>query len=164
MLLHIANFEDAPRRTATAGSAIPMGAVTVASSVAGVRILNPVANAQAALLVPGNYGVALKVSKLMLQVTSVTGSIPADFGSRLTAIVAGDSIVEVGRGAILEYDVSQLHASLAPTRAGTLPVAGTALAIVGGLFCTVATASAIVTPVIGRVFDVVGGKVRVELV
>lgn len=164
MLLHIANFADASRRTVTAGSAIALGSIIVASDVNGVRTVNAVADGEAAKLVAGNYGVALKLSKLQLQVTSVIGSIPEDFGSRLTSIKSGDAIVEVAPGAIMEYDVSLLHASLDPARGGALPAAGAALGIKSGLFCTAATAGAITSPVVGRVHEVIGGKVRVELV
>ena len=163
MLLHIANFADSNRQTVTAGADIPLGSVVVASDVAGVRTVNAVGDAQSALLVKGNYGIAFEVSKLQLQVSSVVGTIPADFGTRLVAIKSGDLIAEVKPGAIMEYDVSLLHSSLDPNRSGALPVAGAALGIKGGLFCTVGTASAITSPVVGRVNEVVGGKVRIEL-
>ena len=164
MLLHIANYAAAHRLTATAGSDIPLGAVIVASDVGGERRVNGVTNAQGALLVPGNYGVALKVSKLQLQVTSVTGATPEDFGTRLTSIKSGNAIVEVKPGAIMEYDTSLVHSSLDPKRGGALPLAGAALAVHNGLFCTPATAGAITSPVVGRVNEVIGGKIRVEIV
>lgn len=164
MLLHIANFRDASRRTTTAGAEIPLGAVIVAADVNGVRTSTAVGDAQSALLVKGNYGVAMKLSKLQYQVSSTVNNIPEDFGSRLTSIKSGDAIVEVAPGAIMEYDVALLHSSLDPARGGALPAAGAALGIKSGLFCTAATSGAITSPVVGRVHEVIGGKVRVELV
>jgi hypothetical protein len=164
MLLHIANFYDAPRRTAIAGEAIPLGAVIKLDNAAGERTALVVDDADAAILLPGTYGVAMKVSNQALQVSSSDG-VPADFGTRLTAIATGDAIMEIGRGAIIEYDPSLLHASLDAARSGVAPVAGDALGVKDGLFCKADVVSAIISPVIGRVFEVLGnGKVRVELV
>lgn len=164
MKLHVANFFDAPRLTGVAGDAIAEGAVILlfGTNAAGERVFKEVGNAQAAALVDGNYGVALKVSKEPNAVA--TSAAPASFGDRTLSIVSGDLITQVKPGAILEYDASLLHASLDPARAGTLPVAGAALGVVGGKFCTVATGSAITSPVIGRCLDIIGSKVRIELV
>lgn len=164
MLLHIANYADASRRTAIAGEAIALGAVIkLNANAAGERQALTVADGDAALLVSGNYGVALKVSNQMLQV-SASDDVPTEFGTRLVEIKSGDAIVEVAKGAVLEYDPSLLHSSLDPARAGALPSVGQALGIKGGLFCTAGTGGAITSPVIGRVFGLVGNKVRIELV
>ncbi len=163
-LFHIANLFESDRLTAIAGADAPLGAVVVASDVGGERTVHPVANNQASLLVPGNYGIVFKVSKLQYAVSSSIGNIPDDFGIRTTSIKSGDVVGEARHGAIAEYDPSLLHASLDPARGGTLPVAGAALAVHGALWCTTGTADAITSPVIGRVHSVVNGKVRVELV
>ena len=164
MLLHIANFYDSSRRTAIAGEAIPLGSVIKLSAAAnGDRLAQVVADADSALLVAGNYGVAYKISTEQLQVTK-TSNVPQDWGSRLNTIVSGDAIVEVARGAILEYDPSLLHNSLNPAQGGALPAVGAALAIKGGKFCAVGTSGAIASPVIARVHGLVGSKVRIELV
>lgn len=164
MLLHIANYFDASRRTAIAGEAIPLGSVIKLSAAPnGDRRALVVADADSALLVPGNYGVALKISTLQLQVTE-SNNVPAEFGTRLVAINSGDAIIEVARGAILEYDPSLLHNSLNPAQGGALPAVGAALAVKNGKFCAVGTSGAIASPVIARVHGLVGSKVRIELV
>lgn len=165
MKLHIANFYDAPRHTAIAGAAVDLGAVIkIDQGPAGERRALQVTDADSALLVKGNYGVAVKVSADQLQVSEVVSGVPSDWGSRIVAIASGDAIVQVGPGAIIEYDPSLLHSSLNPSAGGALPTVGTALGLKGGKFCTTGTASAITSPVVGRVFDVLGGKVRIELV
>lgn len=159
MLLTIANFYEADRRTAVAGEAIAMGAVIkISDDGKGARKANTVQDADAALLVAGKYGVALKVSNDPLQVSSST--VPSEMGSRIVAINSGDFIVEVRKGAILEYDVSLLDASITAANV----VVGEALAVKSGKFCKSNVAGAITSPVIGRVFNVHNGKVRVELV
>lgn len=165
MKLHIANFYDAPRHTAFAGEAIALGAVIkIDQGAAGERRALQLTDADSAQLVAGKYGVAVKVSADDLQVSESLYGVPSEWGSRIVAISSGDAIVQVGKGAIIEYDPSLLHASLDPANGGALPTVGTALAVKGGKFCTAATASAITSPVVGRVFDVLGGKVRIELV
>lgn len=175
MKISIANYYDADRRTAVAGEDIPLGAVIkISAGAVGVsgsplRKANIVANADAALLVAGNYGVAFKVSGDPLAVTAstVTADSGKDLGSRIVSIKSGDLMVEVRKGAILEYDPGLLHSSLDPARAGTLPTVGQALGVLGGLFATAAattSGSGITSPVIARVYNTQGGKVRVELV
>jgi hypothetical protein len=164
MKLHIANFFDAPRHTAFAGEDIDLGAViAISQGPSGERQAFQLADGEGAKLVAGNYGVALKISPDQLQVVD-SFDVPAAWGTREVTIVSGDAIVQVGRGAILEYDPSLLHSSLDPDRSGNLPAVGAALAVKDGLFCTAATGSAVTSPVVGRVFDVLGGKVRIELV
>ncbi len=162
MKLHIANLYDAERPTAVAGEAIALGAVVKIVNDGGARKALQVTDADAAALVPGNYGVAYKVPTDPLSVTSSTA--PADWGTRTLSINSGDYIVQVERGAILEYDVSLLHNSLNPNAGGALPAAGAALGVKGGKFCTTATAGAITSPVVGRVFDLIGSKVRILVV
>ena len=162
MLLHISNYMDADRLTAKAGEALTMGQVVKVTGVSNVRTLTYVRDAESALLVAGKYGVAFKVSSEELQVA--TSTVPVDFaGTRLNTIASGDWIAWVGPGAILEYDVSILHSSLDPARAGTLPVIGDALGVKDGLFCRANVGSAIISPVIGRVYDILAGKVRIQL-
>lgn len=161
MKLHIANFFEADRRTAVAGEDLALGAIVkIAGNAKNQRVATTV-TAQADIQKPGAYGIAFKVSSDPLQVTSST--VPSEMGTREVTIKSGDFIVECRKGTIMEYDPSLLHASLDPARAGTLPAVGDALAIIGGLPCTVGTATAITTPVVLRVFDVVNGKVRIEL-
>lgn len=170
MLIHIANYFDADRRSALAGEDLPLGAVCAVSAgtgtAAGNRVLTKVT--AAGDLKPGKFGVAFKVSSDPLQVTSstVNADSHADLGSRVVAIKSGDQIVEVREGAIVEYHPSLLDDSLNPAAAspGTLPAIGDALGIKAGKWCAAGASGAITSPVVGRVYDVVGGKVRVELV
>lgn len=165
MRLQIANFFDAPRRTAVAGESIPVGAVIkISAATDGSRKAMTLTDSDSAQLVYGKYGVAVKVSALQYQVTQTLFGVPADWGNRIVTISSGDYIVEVGRGAILDYEVALLHDSLNPANGGTLPAAGDALAVKGGLFCAASTNGAITSPVVARVFDVLGGRVRIELV
>lgn len=165
MKLHIANFYDAPRHTAFAGEDIDLGAVIkISASAAGERMAMQVTDSDSAELVAGKYGVAVKVSVDQLQVSETLYGVPAEWGSRVVEIKSGDAIVQVGKGAIIEYDPSLLHDSLNPAEGGTLPAIGAALGVKGGKFSTAATSGAIASPVVGRVFDVLGGKVRIELV
>lgn len=160
--LHIANFFDAPRWTVRAGQNLVEGQVIRIVNQGGERTAVLVADGDAAELTPGNYGVAYKVNVDPLGVT--TSSAPAAFGDRTLQLDSGDYIVQVDRNGILEYDVSLLHDSLNPNQGGTLPVAGDDLGVKDGLFCSTGTGSAITSPVIGRVFDILGSKVRVILV
>lgn len=165
MKLHIANFYDATRHTAVAGEDIALGAVIkIGPGTGNEREALQVTDSDAAALVSGKFGVAFKVSGDSLQVSESLYGVPSDWGSRVVAIYSGDAIVQVGAGAIIEYDPSLLHDSLNPAEGGTLPVVGEALAVKGGLFAKSNVAGAITTPVVGRVFDVLGGKVRIELV
>lgn len=160
MLLHVANYFEADRRTAVAGEAIPLGSVIkINDDNKGFRRATIVQDAQASSLVAGNYGVALKVSSDPLQVSSSTVT-DAAMGSRLVSILSGDLIVECRRGSIMEYDVSLLDASIT---AANVQV-GEALAVKSGKFCKAAVAGAITSPVIGRVYNIHNGKVRVEIV
>jgi len=161
-MLHIANFLDATRWTVTAGANIALGAVIRIANSGGQRIAFQVVDANSALLVPGNYGVAYKVHVDPLAVTSSTA--PAAFGDRRNEIVSGDLIVQVDRGGIVEYDVSLLHTSLNPNLGGTLPIAGADMAVKNGLFAAVGTSGAIASPVVGRVFDIIGNRVRIQVV
>jgi hypothetical protein len=164
MKLHIANYEDADRRSVLAGEDMPLGAVIKISGTNADedRVAMKLADADSALLLPGKYAVSFKVSSDPLQVSSSTA--PAFLGDHTVSISSGDQMVEVRRGAILEYDPSLLDDSLNPDNAGTLPNVGDALGIKGSLFCDAGVGGAITSPVIARVYDVVGGKVRIELV
>jgi hypothetical protein len=161
-MLHIANFLDAKRWTVKAGEDIALGAVIRIANEGGQRVAFQVTDADAALLVAGNYGVAYKVNADPLAVTSSTA--PASFGDRVNPPVSGDLIVQVDRDGILEYDVSLLHDSLNPNEGGALPEAGETLAIKDGLFCDAGVGSAITSPVVGRVFDIIGSRVRIQIV
>ena len=165
MKLHIANFYDAPRHTAFAGEDIDVGAVIkISAGPAGERLAHQVTDADAAQLVAGKYGVAAKINTNPLAVSETLYGVPEEWGSRVATIKSGDAIVQVAPGAILEFDPSLLHDSLNPAEGGTLPVVGAALAVKAGKFAAAGTGGAIASPVVARVFDVLGGKVRIELV
>lgn len=163
MPINIANYFDADRRSAKAGETITMGMVVKVSDWGnGERKLLALTDSDSALLVNGKYGVAYKVSADPQQVASSTA--PSSLGSRLVTISSGDAVVEVRRGAIIEYSADLLHSSLDPARGGTTPTVGQDLAIKSSQFCTTATGSAITSPIVARVFRVFGTKVLVELI
>jgi hypothetical protein len=165
MKLHIANFFDAPRHTVFAGEAIEMGAVIkISEGAAGERLAMQITDSDAAHLVKGKYGVAAKIPTNPLTVEEQLYGVPQEWGSRVVQIYSGDAIVQVAPGAIIEYDPSLLHDSLNPAEGGSLPAVGAALAVKGGKFAAAGTGGAIASPVVARVFDVLGGKVRIELV
>lgn len=158
MKLHIANFEDADRRTATALEAMVEGNVVYASGVpGGKRCLNKVT--VTGNLKVGAWGVVAKFSDQALAVSDSTASV-TDFGSRLITIVSGDLVVEVRRGAILEYSTDLLHPSI--TALNVSP--GEELGILNAQWCKAATGSAIVSPVAGKIYGVRNGQIQIELV
>lgn len=162
MPINIANYFESDRRSATAGEAMVQGMVVIASNVAGLRKVMKCGNGDTALLVAGNYGLVMKITMDPAQVASstITNS-PRVTGSGDIANL--DAVMECRRGTIMEYSADMLDASLDPARAGETPVAGQALGVVGSQFCKANAASAITSPVIGRVFQVYGTKVQVEL-
>lgn len=162
MLLHVANYFEADRRSAVAGNDLPMGTVcAVTTNAAGDRVLNAV-TVVGDIQKTGAYGIALKVSADPLQV-DVT-SVPVELlGNRVVTIKSGDRIVECRRGSIMEYSPTICDASLDPARAGALPNAGDSLGIKAGLPSTLGAAGAIISTVVLRCYNVVNGKIRIEL-
>lgn len=168
MPIHIANYLDADRRSATAGEAITMGMVCKVSDAGdGTRKLLKLGDSDSASVVSGKWGVAYKVSTDAAQVdtTDLTAAQLAKFGDRRVTIASGDAIVEVRKGAIISYSLDLLHDSLNPDEGGTLPEAGDALEIKGSQWCEVGTSGA-VTTLAGRCYGLAEGntKVLVELV
>jgi hypothetical protein len=164
--LHIANYFEADRRSVRAGEAMDLGSViTITDNGSGGRVAMKVTSAGQA--VSGIVGVAFKVSADPLQVTAstVNADSGADLGSRIVTIASGDAIVEVRRGAILEYTADLLHDSLNPAEGGATPAVGTALSVKDGKWCTAATSSAITpTDAVAKVYRTFGTKVLIELV
>lgn len=163
MLLHVANYFEADRRSAVAGNDLPMGSVcAVTTNAAGDRVMNAV-TVVGDLAKTGAYGIALKVSADPLQV-DVT-SVPVELlGNRVVTIKSGDRIVECRRGSIMEYSPTICDASLDPARAGALPIAGDSLGVKAGLPCTLgAGGGALISTLVLRCYNVVNGKIRIEL-
>lgn len=162
MLLHVANYFEADRRSAVAGNDLPMGTVcAVTTNAAGDRVLNAV-TVVGDIQKTGAYAIALKVSADPLQV-DVT-SVPVELlGNRVVTIKSGDRIVECRRGSIMEYSPTICDASLDPARAGALPIAGDSLGIKAGLPSSLGAGGAIISTVVLRCYNVVNGKIRIEL-
>lgn len=165
MKLHIANYFDADRRSAKAGEDIGIGDVIKIEDdgVGGRRAMKATVIAD---LVPGTCGVAFKVSADPLQVTAstVNADSRADLGSRIVTILSGDQMVEVRRGAILEYSADLLDASLDPARGGTTPSVGAQLNVKASKWCAVGTSGQVIPAApIAKVFRTFGTKVLVEL-
>lgn len=167
MSITVRNYLDADRRSGTAGEAMVVGDIVKATNSSGKRVLMKLANADSALVLSGNYGVVWKVAAKEYQVLSTTANTTVT-GDRRVTIAANDQVVELRKGAIIEYSATDLHSSLNPGSGGTLPVPGQALQIVDSKFCLVGTPSAITTPITARVFEVNGtgatAKVSIELV
>lgn len=160
MPINIANYFEADRRSAKAGETLDMGMVVKVSDWGnGERKLLKVTSSGD--LVAENYAVVYKVSAEPYQVT--TSTVASQFGSRITTISSGDSVVEVRRGAIIEYSADLLDASLDPARGGVTPKVTDALGVVNARFCAASAGSAINTPMIANVFRVFGTKVLIEL-
>jgi hypothetical protein len=86
------------------------------------------------------------------------------------SIASGDAIVQVGAGAIIEYDRSLFHDSIDPDRGGVLPVVGQSLGVAtsGSKTRWTTAASSSLTNVgtsihVARVYRTFGKKVLVQL-
>jgi len=159
MKVHVANYYESSRLSAIAGEAMPVGAVCKITNNGGVRTLLKLLDGDT--ITPGKYCVALKVSADPYQVDSTT--VPTFTGDRTVSISTGDAVVAVTK-AIIEFDASVVHASLDPARGGTLPAPLDVLAVKGGLLCTAATAGANVTGQVFTCYEVLGTKIRVEMI
>lgn len=160
-MVNIANLAVADRRTASAGEAMSMGMVVkVSDDGAGGRKLMKLLDADSAEVASGKFAVVYKVNTDAFRVDSST--VPTEWGSRLITIASGDLVVEVRKGAIIEYTLDELDASLTSAGAPNC-VAGEALEIKGSKWCKAGTGGA-VTALAGRCYDILGNNVRVELV
>lgn len=164
--LHIANYFDAPRFSIKAGEAMELGMVITASDDGkGGRVAKKVTAANQ--LVAGTMAVAFKVSADPQQVTAstVNADSRADLGSRIVTIASGDGIVEVRKGAILEYTADLLDDSLNPAAGGTTPSVGDSLSVKGAKWCAAGAAGALAPSApVAKVYRTFGTKVLVELI
>lgn len=161
---HITNMKYADLGTGVAAATIVQGQICIVTdNGAGKRLLTVAADTDDALVLAGNYAVAMKFTTDAAEVQSSTAS--AATGSRLATIAADDLVLEVRRGAKIEYTAAELGASLDAARGGATPTVGQALGVSGGYWATAAaaTSAGIATPVIGRVNAVFGTTVRIEL-
>lgn len=168
--MHIANYQDAPRFSCIASTAmglcevikITTGAVTGQRYAARVTVA---ADVQARAL----WGVALKISADPFQVSTSSVALTVA-GDRRVAISSGDQMVQVGAGAVIEIDAALLHSSLDPDRAGSTPAVGASLGVntsgTTALFSTAAQTSLTnvgTTIHIARVYRTFGKKVLIQL-
>lgn len=158
---HIVNMKEADLKTATAaGTHSQLGMVCKVTGTAGARVLTPLTDTDDALVLMGNYAVAMKYSADGNEATSST--VPSALGSRIATITAGDIVLECRRGTIIEYKTAELGSSLQ----GAFPTVGQDLGIASSLWSTIAaaTTSGIATPVVGRVHQTFGtASVQIEL-
>lgn len=164
MPVHIANWKYADIGTAVAGADMAQGQVCKVGASGVNRTLTPLGDADDALVLSGNYAVAVQVSIDPNEVDSSTA--PARLGTRIEEIKSGELVMECRKGTILRYTADLLDDSLDAGRGGATPAIGDALGIQGGKWATIAaaTSSGIATPVVGRVHKVFGTDVLVELV
>lgn len=159
MAFHVANFYDAPRFSARAGEAMDHGMVVKVSDWGnGERKLMKLANSDAAALSGDQYAVVTKFSTEPNQVMSSTA--PSRLGSRITTISSGDHVVELRKGAIMEYSLDALHSSVTSTP----PVVGDGLTVKDSLFCIAGTSGQASAQVVGKVFRIFGTRYLIELV
>ncbi len=159
MLVSIANLFEADRISAVAGEALTNGMAVSLENTAGTRRVMKVD--ALADLKPGKCGIVWKVSVDPAAVDSSTT--PTSWGSRILSIDNGDDVVLVQEGAYVTYDVAVMDASLDSARGGAAPAVGDRLGLKAGLFSTMGAASALITSTIGRVFEVSGTQVTVEI-
>lgn len=160
MAVTVLNFYDADRRTAVADETMALGDVVkiVVAASDGQRHCSKLGDTDDALALVGNVGVVFKVAGTQDQVQSSTAA--AATGLRTVSIAANDLVVVLRGGAIIEYNIADLDASLsAPTVGQTLGVSGSKFATVAA-----ATSAGVTSPVIGRIFMVNGTKVAIEIV
>lgn len=162
---HIVNHKYADTSTAIAGADhAALGMICKVTNSNGKRLLTPIGDTEDALVVEGNYAIAMKYSTDEFEATSSTAA--ARLGDRKVSIKQNDVILEVRRGAIVSYTPAEVDASLDPARSGTMPTVGQALGVSGSRWATAAaaTTAGIASPVIGRVFKVYGtSEFEVEL-
>jgi hypothetical protein len=166
MPIHVANFFDADRRSATAGEDMTMGMlVKVEDAGDGTRRLMKLADGDTAEVVSGKWGVVYKVStdSNQVDVTEFTTTQLERLGDRRVTVSSGDAVIEVRKGAIVGYTADLLHDSLNPAEGGTLPEAGDKLEIKGSQWCEASTGGAITT-LAGRCYGLIGSTVLIELV
>lgn len=170
-MLQVTNWKYADIGTGVAAAAIAQGAICKVTDSSGKRLLTQLLDTDDALVgvagisLTGNFAVAMKISTDANEVTSST--VPARLGTRIPAIATGDVIMEIRRGAKLEYSADLVDASLDPARAGATPAVGDSLGIKGGLWSTFAAATPTgiqPSPAVARVHKVFGTNFVVELV
>lgn len=164
MPLHVVNWKYAQVLTAVAAADMDQGQVCAVGGTGANRELTPLADTDDALVLAGNYAIAMKVSTDPAAVDE--SDAPARLGSRLNdEISTGDLIMECRRGSLVRYTADLLDDSLNPAALGTTPAIGDDLGIAGGKPATIAaaTSSGIATPVVMRVHNVVGTDVIIEL-
>jgi len=166
MAVTVLNYFEADRRTVVADEAMEVGdlvKIEIGADTDGSRHITLLGNADDALAVAGNVGVVFKVAGTEDSVQESSAS--AVTGDRTVSISAGDLVVILRRGAIIEYNADEVDASLDPDNAGALPSVGADLGILGSKWSTIAAAAAgIASPVVGRCFMVNGTKIAVEIV
>jgi len=159
MAFHVANFFDAPRFSARAGETMSLGMVTkVLDWGNGERKLMKLANTDASYLSGGQYAVVCKFSTDPNQVMSSTA--PSRLGSRIVTISSGDHVVELRKGAIMEYSLDLLHSSVTSTP----PVVGDNLTVKDSTFCIAGTSGQASAQAVGRVFRIFGTRYLIELI
>jgi len=159
----IVNFKYADLKTAKAAADMAaLGMVCKVTLVNGARTLTVLGDTDDALVVSGNYAVAMKYGTDAYEVDTTTAD-TALTGDRRVSIKQGDLIVEARKGTILEYDASEVDASLDPNRAGALPTDTDTLGVKGGLWCTNAAASPTGIQNVAKVHSVSGTKIKIEL-
>jgi hypothetical protein len=170
-MIHVTNWKYADIGTAIAAADMAQQGLVckVTDNGDGRRLMTVLLDTDDALVLEGNYAIAMKVGTDAEEVDGVHPdvangvtalTVPAPTRDREVTILAGDLIMEVRRGAKVEYSSDLLDAQLVAAP----PTVGLALGIQAGKWTTVAdAATGIASPVIGRVHKVFGTNVVIEL-
>ena len=160
-MIHVTNWKYADIGTGVAAADMDQGTICLVSNSSGKRLLTPVLDTDDANTLAGVYCIAMKIGTDADQVDSSTANVTVT-GDRTVNIKANDVIMEVRRGAKVEYSADLLDDTLNPAQGGTTPVAGATLGILGGKWCAVGS-NALTGVRIGVVDHVRGTNVVVEL-
>lgn len=170
-MIHVTNWKYADIGTGVAAAAMSQQGLVckVTDDGAGRRLLTPILDTEDALVLAGNYAVALKVDTDPNEIDFANPdglTVPGATRDRSVTIAADDLVMECRAGTKLEYSADLLDNSLNPAQGGTTPTVGQDLGISGSKWATIAaaTSAGIATPVVGRVHKVFGTSVVVELV
>jgi len=178
-MIHVVNWKYADIGTAVAGANMAQQGMVCKVTASGAnRVLTPISDTEDALINTasgaqawGNYAVAMKVDTDAFEVDGDNADgLTIDrvlTGDRRVKISNNDLIMEVRRGAKIEYSADLLDASLDPARSGATPAVGDQLGIKGSLWSTFAAATPTgiqPAPAIARVHKVHGTNVVIELV
>jgi hypothetical protein len=165
MAMKILNLFESDRRSCIAGEDLEIGQVIrIADDGEGER--EAFAAADGDTLKETTTGLAWKVKmdgRRLVTTTSLTAKQLRTFGDARTYLDSGDQMVIVRKGAIVELEEEDVHASLYTSSVPNV-VVGDTLVVKDGLLAKSGTASANTSLDFARVYRVHGTSIFVELI